>query len=279
MNLEIKLIALDLDGTLLDTDHATIPRRNLDALRKAAADKGVRLAIASGRSWSLIRDTAKALGPVRYGITANGGFTVDAATGETMGRSGMGRDQSAAVIALLRKYGLPYEIYIGGENYVQRSDLAGIEQFVLSEAFRDVFMRNATWVEDMLDALENGDVEKFDVFYVPAERRAALLAELEHAGPFAQSGALGSNLEITAAGVSKGRALAELSARLGLVPEQVMAFGDADNDLEMLSWAGWSFAMENAVPAAKKAARFLTGSNHQGGVGMAVERYVLGEQG
>ena len=65
-----------------------------------------------------------------------------------------------------------------------------------------------------------------------------------------------------------------LSARLGLGPEQVMAFGDAGNDLEMLAWAGWSFAMANASVEAKKAARYETGSNAEGGVGMAVERWL-----
>ena len=56
-----------------------------------------------------------------------------------------------------------------------------------------------------------------------------------------------------------------------------MAFGDAGNDLEMLAWAGWSFAMANASAEAKKAARYETGSNAEGGVGMAVERWLLAE--
>jgi len=273
--LDIKLIALDMDGTLLDTDHATIPRRNLDALRKAAAG-GVKIAIASGRSWSLIRETARALGPVRYGITANGAYTIDAATGEAMAEFPMDRDQCAQVIQILRRHGLPYELYFGAENYVQHSDLAGSENFILSKAFQDVFMRNATWVDDMLEPLKTKNPEKFDVFYVPPERRAQVLADLAAAGPMGYAGALETNLELTAAGVNKGAALTALAARLGLDREEVMAFGDADNDLEMLSWAGWSFAMGNGVPAAKEAARFVTGTNHEGGVGMAVEKYVLG---
>ena len=100
--MSVKLIALDMDGTLLGADHATIPARNLAALRKAAAG-GVRLAIASGRSWSLVRETAHDLGPVRYGITANGAYTLDAATGETMAQFPMDREQCMAVIRILRK--------------------------------------------------------------------------------------------------------------------------------------------------------------------------------
>ena len=273
--MDIKLIALDLDGTLLGADHAHIPQRNLDALR-AAAERGVRIAIASGRSWSLIRETARDLGPVRYGITANGAYVLDAVTGETMGQTGMDREQCAAIIGILRRYDLPYELYIDGDNYVQRSELEGMAQYALSDQFRDMFLRNATIVDDMLAALDAGTPEKFDVFYVPPEVHDPLLAELEATGPFGRAGALGSNLEITAVGANKGAALAALSAQMGLTAGEVMAFGDADNDLEMLSWAGWSFAMGNACPAAKAAARYTTGTNAEGGVGMAVEQYVLG---
>ena len=101
--------------------------------------------------------------------------------------------------------------------------------------------------------------------------RAAACGALEMVTSFAE------NLEFTAVGVNKGTAVQALSARLGLGPEQVMAFGDAGNDLEMLAWAGWSFAMANASVEAKKAARYETGSNAEGGVGMAVERWLLAE--
>lgn len=273
--MDIKLIALDLDGTLLDEDHATIPQRNLDALRKAAGE-GVKLAIASGRSWSLVRETARALGPVRYGLTANGAFVLDAATGETMGQTGLDKAQCAGIIRILRRYGLPYELYIGGENFVEESDMEGMKRYALSEAFVEVFSRNVTLTGDMLAALETGVAEKFDIFYVPEASRAALMAELKATGPFGDAGGIATNLEITADGVNKGVALAALSARLGLEPGQVMAFGDADNDVEMLSWAGASFAMGNGTAAAKAAARYRAPANSEAGVGRIVERYVLG---
>ena len=82
-------------------------------------------------------------------------------------------------------------------------------------------------------------------------------------------------MELNAPGVHKGRALAALAQRLGLTADQVMAFGDADNDLEMLEYARWSFAMGNAAPEAKAAAKHVTGANDEGGVAMAVEEYVL----
>lgn len=272
--MDIKLIALDMDGTLLDRDHSTVPARNVEALR-AAAERGVEIVIASGRSWSLIRETVTPLGLVRYALTANGALTLDTAAGQVLDKVPMDRVQCAAIVEALRRHSLAYELYADGENYVQRNELEGMREFALSPAFEEMFLRNVTLVDDMMDVVKTRLAEKFDIFYVPDQVRAPLLAELSATGPFSGAGALGTNLELTAAGANKGAALARLCERLDITPEQVMAFGDGDNDLEMLSWAGCSFAMGNAPEAVKAAAKRVTGANYEGGVGMAIEKYLL----
>lgn len=272
--MKIKLIALDLDGTLLDRDHAAIPPKNLEALRRAAAS-GVEIAVASGRSWSLIREIAQTLGMVRYALTANGACVLDTVTGQILLQDSMSQTQCAGVIALLRRYQLPYELYLGTENYVQRSDLPGVAHYALSPAFHALFQRCVTLTDDMLEAAAQGVPEKFDVFYVPEAVRPQLTAELAPLGLTGGAGGVATNLEITAPGVNKGRALAALCGRLGLSAGEVMAFGDADNDLEMLSWAGWSFAMENGTPLAKQAAKYQAPPNDQAGVGQMIAQYLL----
>lgn len=270
----VKLIALDMDGTLLGADHYTVPERNLAALR-AAHRRGTKIAIASGRSWSLIHETADTIGCVDYGVTANGAFVLDAATGAAMVKSPMDRAQCAGVIDILRRRELYFELYIDGRNYVQTDDVDNLEQFALSPEFTGMFLRNMTVVPDMKAFATGHSPEKFDIFYVPPESRQAVLDELAQTGPLAYTGALDGNLELTALGVNKGAALAALADKLGITPAEVMAFGDADNDLEMLRWAGWSFAMGNGSPSAKAAARYLAPPNHEAGVGQMVERYVL----
>lgn len=274
MKPDIRLIALDMDGTLLDADHATIPQRNLDALRAAAA-RGIHIAIATGRSWSLVREIAQTLGCVRYGITANGAFVLDAADETPLVKFPMDPAQCVDIIRVLRRHGLYYELYVDGKNYMQADELQGARDFCLSDAFFDVFMRSVHFLPDMAAFAAGAQPEKFDVFYVAPAQRAAVQRELEATGPLEITGALDSNLEMTAHGVNKGKALAVLAEKLGLDASQVMAFGDADNDLEMLEWAGWSFAMENGTDRAKAAAKFVTALNTQGGVGMAVEQYCL----
>lgn len=272
MKPDIRLIALDMDGTLLDADHVTIPQRNLDALRAAAAN-GAKIAIATGRSWSLVQETAATLGCVSYALTANGALVLDTATEAPLVKFPMDSQRCVEIIRILRKYGLYYELYVDGKNYMQADEIEGARQYCLSDAFYDMFRRHVTLLPDMAAFAAGVLPEKFDIFYVNADQREAAVAELLSGGPLEVTGALQTNLELTAPAVSKGRALAALAEKLGLNASQVMAFGDADNDLEMLEWAGWSFAMANGTDQARAAAKFVTGRNTEGGVGMAVEQY------
>ncbi|MEG0766927.1 MAG: HAD-IIB family hydrolase, partial [Clostridia bacterium] len=84
-----------------------------------------------------------------------------------------------------------------------------------------------------------------------------------------------SNIEIMPTGVSKGSALEALAVRMGIEREEIMAFGDHENDHAMLSFAGQSVAMGNALPAIKEICRYVTETNVQGGVGKAVQRWAL----
>lgn len=274
---DIRLIALDLDGTLLDEDHATVPERNIRALR-AAEERGAAPAIASGRVWALLTDVAAQVGAVRYAICSNGASVLDTRTGAWIYRRGLPQNQANALFVLLRARRLPFEVYCEGKNFVERGllDLVRTCARAVTPEFLNTFERH-TEVADCLDeALAGMTVEKIHVFHVPPEEREEVLARMKETGPLSVSCSFRQNLELAAEGVNKGEALRALCAALGLDRDQVMAFGDAGNDLEMLSWAGWSFAMANASEEAKAAARFRTLSNREGGVGAALERWFPG---
>ena len=271
---DIRLICLDMDGTLLDDDHATVPPRNVAALRAAAA-RGAAVTIASGRAWSLLQGVNAQLGVTRYAVLSNGAAVLDAETGEWLYRRPMDPAARRAVVALLLEWGLPFEVYCEGENYIQADRAEQVISCALSPEFAQVLRTCSHFPEDLNAALEGKAVEKLHIFHVPPQRRQALLDKVAAWGPLDATTSFGENMELTAPGVNKGTAVQALCARLGVDPEQVMAFGDAGNDLELLRWAGWSFAMENASAEAKAAARYITGTNREGGVGMAVEQYLL----
>ncbi|OUN14092.1 Cof-type HAD-IIB family hydrolase [Flavonifractor sp. An91] len=271
---DIRLICLDMDGTLLDDDHATVPPRNVAALR-AAAERGAAVTIASGRAWSLLRAVDAQIGVTRYAVLSNGAAVLDVATGEWIYRRPMDPAARRTILTLLLDWGLPFEVYCEGENYIQADRTEQVVGSALSPEFAQVLRSVSHFPEDLNAALEGKAVEKIHIFRVPPERRQELLDVVEDCGPLAVTTSFGENMELTAPGVNKGSAVQALCEKLGLEPDQVMAFGDAGNDLELLAWAGWSFAMANASAEARAAARYLTGTNREGGVGMAVEQYLL----
>lgn len=274
--MSIKLIVMDMDGTLLDDDHATVSRRNIDALQ-AASKQGVKLALASGRTWSLLVGAQEQLKVLDYAILANGAAVWDVAAGKSICKNTIPNALALSITGVLHRAGLAFEVYCDGQGYVRASDREKIMEECLSPAFAQFFDAHTVYPETIAQALAGRDVEKFDVLYVPDEKRRSVQAEVETLGPVALTQALRYNMEFNAVGASKGAALQILTERLGLKADEVMAFGDAANDLEMLSWAGWSFAMENGTDEAKAAAKYLTGRNSDSGVAMAVEKYVLGK--
>ena len=273
---DIKLICLDMDGTLLGADHATVPARNIRALR-AASERGAAVAVASGRPWGFLHEVAEQLGVLRYAVLSNGAAVLDVHTGEWLYRNCLPEETRQALTELLLEEGVPFEVYCEGESWIQRDRLEGVLAHTFSPEFRQVLREHARLPEELNAALRGRMAEKFHIFYVLPQRRKSLMERAAACGALEMVTSFAENLEFTAVGVNKGTAVQALSARLGLGPEQVMAFGDAGNDLEMLAWAGWSFAMANASAEAKKAARYETGSNAEGGVGMAVERWLLAE--
>jgi len=272
--LEIKLIAMDMDGTTFDTDHVTVPPRNIAALR-AAADRGVTVAITSGRTWSQLREAAEQIGCVSYALMANGASCWDLSRREWLWNTGLPDGQRRVLVKLLLDSGFPFEAYAHGDSYIpwdrKESTLAGAPTPEYGETVR----RNALFTVDLAAALEGQVVEKLHVFDVPREKRSALVEQIQATGPIGLDSAFKQNLELVAPGVNKAVAAERLCGKLGFGPEQVMAFGDAANDEPLLRWAHWSFAVANATEGAKRAAKHSTGSNHEAGVGMAIERYLL----
>ena len=271
---DIRLICLDMDGTLLDDDHATVPPRNLRALR-AAADRGVHIAIASGRAWSLLQGVHAQLQVTRYAVLSNGAAVLDVPSGQWLYHNCMAETACQTAVRLLLEWGLPFEVYCQGENYIQRDRTEQVVASALSPQFGQVLRTCSHFPEDLPAALLGKPVEKIHIFHVPDQRRQELMDRVTAQGPLAFASSFAGNLELTAPGANKGSAVRALCARLGISARQVMAFGDAGNDLELLSWAEWSFAMANGSDEAKAAARYQTGTNREGGVGMAVEQYLL----
>ncbi len=270
-----ELIAMDMDGTLLKSDK-TVSKRSVEALR-AAVERGVAVIPATGRVARMLPKPVAALRGVRYAITSNGALVVDLQERRAVYRNLMTLRQAERLLALLDSYGLFAEAYCGGVSYSEKGALALAVKAGLPENVLAYIMESQRFVESLSGEISRQPFppEKVNVPYVPVELRAELRERILSLSGLSVTSSEWENLEINAASCSKGAALRFLCTKLAVSPSRVLAVGDGDNDESMLRYAGMAVAMENASPALKAAADFVTGTNDRDGVAYAVEKFVL----
>lgn len=271
----IRLIALDLDGTLLD-DRKQISRRSLRALR-AAADQGVLLVPATGRTVAGIPAELLALPGVRYAITANGARVMDLAENRALSEDYIPRDLALQVYDLLTQYECLVDLFQDGQGYTTEANAAQADRYV-PENLRAYVLNSRVRLPDLraFIAQQERGLEKLTLFFLSEDQRQKAWAKVAALGLEVVS-SLPLNMEISAAGVTKGSGLRALAGALDLPAEALMACGDGGNDIPMITAAGLGVAMGNAFPEVKAAADFITRTNNEDGVAYAIHKFVLGD--
>jgi Cof subfamily protein (haloacid dehalogenase superfamily) len=287
----IKLLALDLDGTLLDS-RGQIPDFNRDAIR-AAEDRGVLVTIATGRRYRDARPVGLELELNAPLITHNGALLKYADSLETVAVSLLHPDTSAEILRVGKAFGgdalLSADPDGKGTLYYDRvsDDNFPLQKYLnWSESLHGNDAHNAvSHVDDLNSVL--GDTQVIHIsFSGRCERMAEMADFLED--ELGETVTLLSTvypvrdftlIDILPPDASKGIGLEKLAALNGLTAEHVMAMGDNFNDLEMLEFAGTPVIMGNADPSLLERAEFYTTvSNDESGVAAAIERFILNQE-
>lgn len=268
--MSIRLIALDMDGTLLSDDHMHIAGRTVRVLR-AAANRGIYIVPASGRTMSHLPEILRKLDCVRYAIISNGAAVMDLREGRPLFTSLIPPEPSANLLRMAEEVSwLNSEIYYGGSAFLEPKGQKFLREAPMEPAFKRQLSSFSTHVET-LRPLMGLPLEKVRFNHIPEEHMDEFRALLGRAGVFQESCDGPDCLELNAPGTSKGAALRELCRLLGISREETVAFGDGNNDVAMLQWAGYSFAMANAGEEVKQAARWEAPSNTEEGVAVKTE--------
>ena len=275
--LPIKLIAMDLDGTLMSTDHITVTEKTKRALEKAH-NLGIKTVIATGRTLSVTDSVLEQVPFIDYVIYSNGAAVYDRCKGENIYSKIMYADTVNAVIDILESYPVYYEVYAQGKPHSEISKAAFFKNNGLPQEFLDAYMAAIEDHESISDYAKNTDIEKINLFYFDGEFYEEIRNALCSLDDLAFTSPVAGDLEMTCMGVNKGTALKGMCDALGIVPSEVMAFGDADNDIEMLKFAEYGVAMANASEVCKNAAAYETLSNGEDGIAAALEKFVFSKQ-
>ncbi|API93424.1 MULTISPECIES: Cof-type HAD-IIB family hydrolase [Bacillota] len=240
----IKLIALDMDGTLLTMDHEVTP-----LTRQAisdAMDKGIHVVLSTGRWLKSCYPYAESLGLQSYLVTVNGG-----------------------------------QIWTKDKELVEQHlfDSKKIEQMyhIATELGLTTWMITTEQVyrNELPDNVHELDWLKFGCESHDPVILEKMIKELSYIEGLEMTNSLPTNMEVNPEGVNKARALEKVCKKLGITMDEVMAVGDSLNDIKMIQQAGIGVAMGNAQEAVKKAADYITDFNNEDGVGKAIQRFAL----
>ncbi|WP_110927899.1 Cof-type HAD-IIB family hydrolase [Bacillus massiliglaciei] len=244
MGKDIKMVALDMDGTLLN-EKGEISDENKKAIR-LAKQKGVDVVLSTGRSYSRCSDHAKALELDSYLITVNGSEIYDP-SGSLIERNIVDTDSIQWLWQLSQQH-KTYFWAISCDNIYRGS---------------------------MPDEIGQLEWLKFGFDTEDQKVRELILEELRKKGTFEVSNSSPTNIEVNALGINKAKALQKVCELAGIHLNQTMAMGDSLNDIAMITEAGVGVAMGNAQETVKNAADWITSTNQESGVAKALYKWVL----
>ena len=267
----IDLIAIDMDGTLLDSNHAISPRVK-EAIAAARA-RGIRIVVATGRPYSGIEAYLAELGLAGdedYCITFNGAVIQNASGTTSVEETTLGYDDFVYCEKVARELGVHLHVLYERSMMTPNADISyhTVRDAYISRTplmFRSVEQVDPAWRFRKFMMVDDEAILDKAIARLPPELMQRYTV-VKSAADF---------LEILHPEAGKGRALATLAAHLGVPAERIMAIGDQENDLVMLEFAGVAVAMGNAIDAVKAVADHVTTSNNEDGVAVAIERYAL----
>lgn len=263
-----KLLACDLDGTLMDETFTFTPRVKAAVTRALAC--GVAVTLATGRAFPSTYLFAQELGITLPLICTQGGLIQDPLNGEVLHRAVMPLALAHEIIALSKQRGWHLTLYQDDQVYL--NDLRHPRSF-----YDQMFGLPLHIVGDLASAITRPPA-KFIVIAEP-EKADAILPELRQrfAGRLRIVRSHRNFVEGNPLDASKGQALARLAAHLSVPQAQTAAIGDNDNDADMLVWAGLGMAMGNAHPHLKAVADVILPPVEKDGAAVAIEQYILPE--
>lgn len=272
--MKIRLVAFDLDGTLLDTNKK-ISERTEKALLKAA-DSKVILVSATGRTYTAIPETVKSIKGLRYIISSNGATIYDNVKKEIIYSDSIREEAVERIYEILKHRKLMVEVSVGGVAYTDSFYYNMAKLNLLSYRTNRYVVETRTPVDDCLAFMtehKNG-IENININFENQEEREELRDLMEEIPGCNVTSSFAHNIEIGGENSTKEKALRYICRAENIETENVLSFGDSDNDVSMLRMSGLSAAVSNGTKDAKEAAKIITSSNDEDGVAVVLEKMI-----
>lgn len=275
--MDVRLIALDLDGTTLYDDRH-ISAENVQAIKKAA-EAGVCIVAASGRCYSSLPQCIRELKEVRYAITSNGGAVYNMETDERIAAFPLKKALAERVLELSEGFHCTYEVFYDGVAYGENRFIAQPHAYGVDLPSVNYIRTTRRGVDDIADFIKNRSEgpDGMDIILPAGDNYNKLWNRVQAIRKEAYiTSSVNHRIEISSLSAGKHKALALLLDYLGIGRENAAAFGNADNDMDMLEYVRYGMAVDNATEGCKNAAWKIVGKCTENGVGEGID-LLIGE--
>lgn len=271
--MEYRLLALDMDGTVLNSQKKITTRT--EAAIQQALEQGKEVLFATGRCPSEMTEYLRRFPKMKYALCLSGALIFDTASGEALSAVSISRDLAEQILNLVDQLDAMVNIYAGNDVFVEKRRQGNMEYFNC-QCFAELYDSCAVWVDDIRSVLQEkgNDIYKINFYCHDQqswERAEKLLSNL----PVDYASGIPLNFEISPKGVNKGVGLETLSRVTGIPLSQMIAVGDEGNDLAMIQTAGFGVAMGNAIDAVIEAADAMTADCDHDGVAEVIKHCLL----
>ncbi len=270
-----RLLALDLDGTALRSD-GSLSEDCKEALL-SSHEAGLHIVVASGRSWTSLPEEVLSLPCVEYAVTSNGAVVYDVKHQKQLQAFYLKEEAVEGLLRIAEEAGVIVEGFLNGTPYAGRDYVENPEKFGADPRAAAYVRRTRRPVEDIFSflRLRRAKLESLDLITCDPMKREQLRTRiLEEVQEIYLTSATPMLLEVSDARGGKASGLRFLAAYLGVSGEETAAFGNAENDLDMMEWAGCGVAVANAPEDVRALADEVTESNDEDGVGRWIRRYL-----
>ena len=271
--LKITCIALDLDGTTL-TPPGRLSRKPREAIEKAL-EAGIQVVAASGRSLDSLPEDILAISGIQYGITSNGAAVYRLSDRKCLKQCKLTKESVREILKYTEGQETAFEAFIEGKPYAQKEYVEDPVRFGATQRAIPYIQSTREPIEDMTKFIYDHQeiLDCLDIVVKSEEKKRKLWKTLqENVKDVYITSSVIQLLEISHRDSGKEAGIRFLLEYLGLKREGLAAFGDGDNDREMISYARVGVAMGNASPECKKAADWIAPSNEEDGVAWGIEK-------
>lgn len=265
----IKLLAVDMDGTCLDSK-SRMSEITVAAL-KAAAESGITIVPTTGRNLKCLPHRLQAENFYRYVITSNGAGVVDLKENERIFDLPISSETASELLNKCKGKGFGTAAHIDEDYYLQGKILSFAGRLIYGKDAKKSICINS--IADYV-AKSHKTVEEIQLYFIKPSSKD-FIKELLSCYPNLSAAYSSIYVEIFANGASKGIALAKLAEKTGIKKDEIACIGDGENDLPMFEASGMKFAMGNAVDILKEKADYVLPSNDENGVAFAINEYIL----